>query len=111
MQESDKEAKKVRATRELQAGWEDINSVLHHQGLPFVPEAIHIELISRHHEDLLADHFDIDKTKELIGRKYYWLSLKKDVEAYVKGCDVCLDLKAVRHKAYNDLQSLPVPTH
>ena len=84
---------------------------MHHQGLPFVPEAIRTELISRHHDDPLARHFGIDKTKDLVGQKYYWLSLRKDIEAYVKGCDVCLGLKAVRHKLYGDLQSLPVPTH
>ena len=85
--------------------------MLHHQGLPFVPEAILIELISQHHKDPFASHFGINKTKELIGWKYYWSTLKKDVEAYVKGCDVCLGLKMVRHKPYGDLQSLLVPTH
>ena len=70
-----------------------------------------MELISRHHDDPLAGHFGFDKTRELITRKYYWPSLRKDVEAYVKGCDVCLASKAVRHKPYGDLQSLPVPTH
>ena len=59
----------------------------------------------------MAGHFGIDKTKELIGRKYYWPSLRKDVEAYIKGCNVCLGSKAVRHKLYGDLQLLPVPTH
>ena len=29
----------------------------------------------------------------------------------MKGCDVCLASKAVRHKPYGDLQFLPVPTH
>ena len=29
----------------------------------------------------------------------------------MKGCDVCLASKAVRHKPYGDLQSLPIPTH
>ena len=111
LQESDEEARKIRATRELQEGWENSDGVLHHQGQLFVPEIIWTELISCHHNDLLAGHFGIDKTRELIGRKYYWLSLRKDVETYVKGCDVCLGLKAVRHKSYGDLQSLPVPTH
>ena len=109
LQESDKEAQKVRA--EGRDGYEEIDGVLHHQGLPFVPEVIRTELISRHHDDPLAGHFGIDKTRELIGRKYYWPSLRKDVEAYVKGCDVCLASKAVRHKPYGDLQALPVPTH
>ncbi len=29
----------------------------------------------------------------------------------MKGCDVCVASKAVRHKPYRDLQSLPVPTY
>ena len=47
----------------------------------------------------------------MIARKYYWLTLRKDVEAYVKKCDVCLASKVVCHKPYEDLQSLPVPMH
>ena len=82
-----------------------------YRGLPYVPEIIRSEVISRHHNDLLVEHFSIDKTRELVGRKYYWPSLKKDVEDYVIGCDVCLALKAICHKPYGDLQSLPVPTH
>ena len=46
-----------------------------------------------------------------MAQKYYWLMLCHDVEDYVKGCDICLVLKAVQHKLYGDLQSLPVPTH
>ena len=38
LQESDKEAQKVRA--EGRDGYEEIDGVLHHQGLPFVPEVI-----------------------------------------------------------------------
>ena len=85
--------------------------MLQYQGLPYVLEIIRSEVISRHHDDLLAGHFGIDKTRELVGRKYYWPSLRKDVEDYVRGCDICLASKAVRHKPYGDLQSLPVPTH
>ncbi len=93
-------------------GWgENADRILCHQGLPYVPEIIRIELISRHHDDSLVGHFGIDKTQELIARKYYWPTLCRDVEAYVTGCDVCLASKAVRHKIYGDLQSLLVPTH
>ena len=67
-------------------------------------------MISHHYNDLLARHFGIDKTRELVDRKYYWPSLKRDVENYVRRCDVCLTSKTVRHKPYGDLQSLPVPT-
>ena len=76
-----------------------------------MPKIIRTELISWHHNNQLVGHFGINKTRELIGRKYYWPSLKKDVEAYVKGCNVCLALKTVRHKPYGDLQALSTPIH
>ena len=85
--------------------------MLQYQGLPYVSVIIRSEVISHHHNDPLTEYFGIDKTKELVGRKYYWLSLRRDVKSYVRGCDICLALKAVRHKSYKDLQSLPVPTH
>ena len=109
LQETDFEAQKLR--QQVRKSYEEVDGVLHHQGLPFVPEVIRIELISRHHNDPLAGHFDIEKTCKLLARKYYWSTLKHDVEVYVKGCNVCLASKAVRHKPYIDLQSLPVSTH
>ena len=109
LQKSDKKAQKIRA-KGLD-GYENIDGVLHYQRLPFVPKIIQRKLISHHHDDSLVGQFGINKTKELIGRKYHWPSLKKDVEAYVKGCDICLALKAVKHKPYSDLQALPVLTH
>ncbi len=110
LQDDDKEAIKLRS-EELPKSWEDIEQVLHYQGLPYVPKIIRLELINRHHNNPLAGHFDIEKTRKLIARKYYWPTLRQDVEAYVKGCDVCLASKAVRHKPYGDLQLLSVPTH
>ncbi len=95
----------------LSEGWEDIEQVLYYQGFLYVPKVIRSELISRHHDNPFAGHFGIEKTRELIARKYYWPTLRQDVEAYVKGCDVCMTSKAVPHKPYRDLQSLPVPTH
>ena len=109
LQESDKKAQKIRA--EGLDRYKDVNKVLHYQGLPFVLEIIRTELINRHHDKPLVGHFGINKTRELISKKYYWPSLKKDVKAYVKGCNVCFASKAVRHKPYDDLQALPVPTH
>ena len=110
LQSEDKQAQKLRAEQSVK-DWQDIEGVLHYQSLPYVPEIIWTELISRHHNDPLAGHFGIEKTRELVARKYYWPMLRHDVDDYVKGCNVCLALKAIRHKSYGDLQSLPVPTH
>ena len=112
LQAKDKQARKLKANQQLgQQGWEDINGVLHHQSLPYVPEIIQIELISRYHNNPLAGHFDIEKTRELVARKYYWPIFYHDVKDYVKKCDVYLASKVVWHKLYNDLQSLPVLTY
>ena len=111
LQELDNKAQKLKATEKLQKSCTDMNRVLHHQELPFVSKIILTELISRHHNNPLARYFGINKINELIGWKYYWLSLRKNVEAYVKGCNVYLVLKAVKNKSYGDLQALPVPTY
>ncbi len=58
LQDDDKEAMKLRSEG-LPEGWEDIEQVLHYQGLPYVPKVIRSELISRHYDDPLADHFSI----------------------------------------------------
>ena len=110
LQESDDKARKIRAEG-LKDDYEEVDRVLQYQELPLVPEAIRIELISQHHNDPLAGHFGVDKTRELVDRKYYWPSLRKDDESYVKECDVCLASKVVRHKPYEDLQFLSVSTH
>lgn len=107
----DLEAQKIWAEKLGKDSWEDLEGVLHHQGLQYIPEIIRTELISRHHHDPLAGHFATQKTSELIARKYYWPTFRHDVEEYVKGCDACLASKAVRHKPYGGLHSLPVPTH
>ncbi len=110
LQDNDKEAMKLRSEK-VPEGSEDIEQVFHYQGLPYVPNVIRSELISRHHDDLLAGHFGIEKTRKLIARKSYWPTLRRDVEAYIKGCDVFLASKAVCYKPYGDLQLLPVPTY
>ena len=110
LQDNDEEAKALRVA-DLPKDWEDVKGVLQYQVLPYVPDIIRYEIISCHHNDPLAGHFEINKTRKLIGRKYYWLSLRKNVKFYVRGCDVCLASKAVCLKPYGDLELLLVPIH
>ena len=110
LQGDDDQGRKLQAA-DLLEGWEDIEGVLQYRGFPYIPKIIWLELISWYHDNLLAGYFGIDKTQELIARKYYWPTLHWDIEAYVKGYDVCLASKAVWHKLYRNLQTLLVPTH
>ena len=111
LQEKNEEAKRLKGSAGLPEDWEDVEGVFQYHELPYVPEIIRSEVISCHHDNPLAGHFGIDKTREMVGRKYHWPSLTKDVENYVRGCDICLASKAVCHKPYRDLQPLPIPTH
>lgn len=68
LQDDNKEAKKLRSKRLLEV-WEDIKEVLHYQSLLYIPKVIYSELISRHHDNLFAGHFDIEKIREPIAKK------------------------------------------
>ena len=71
LQENDEEAKLFRGSARLLEGWKNVERVVQYQELPYVPAIIRSKVISRHHDNCLAGHFGIDKTKELVGRKYY----------------------------------------
>ncbi len=110
LQNINKKAKKLR-TEGLLESWKDINQVLSYQSLLYVLKVICLELISRHHNDCRISYFDIEKTQELIARKYYLPKLHRDIEAYDKGCNIYLVSKVVYPKPYRDLQLLFMLTH
>lgn len=72
----------------LREDWIDEKVISHYNNLVYILE---IEVISRPHNNSLANYFKIKKTKELITRKYFKLSLRKNV--YIKDCDICLASK------------------
>ncbi len=62
------------------------------------------EIISRSHNHVTASHPGIEKTKELILREFWWPKIKRDVEAYVKGCETCQRTKS-------SMQAKAAPLH
>ena len=70
LQAEDGQTRKIRAEK-LGGNCEDSDRILYHQGLPYVSEIIKTELISRYHDVPLVGHFGIEKTRELVARKYY----------------------------------------
>ncbi len=91
--------------------WSNAEGVLHYDGKSYIPKTHQTDLLEKNHDDPLAGHFGVEKTLELLIRKYYWLKMRADVEKYVQGCDICMSSKVQRHKPYGSLQSLLVPTH
>ena len=71
LQAEDQVAREIKE-KGLKEGWEEIDRVLHRKGRPYLLEIIRTKIISRHHNDPLAGHFGVEKTRELVVQTYYW---------------------------------------
>jgi hypothetical protein len=79
----------------------------------YVPshDQLHLRILQMHHDPPAVGHPGRAKTLELIDRVYYWPTLRKDVERFVRNCYVCRRTKATRHAHYRVLKPLEVPDH
>ena len=66
------------------------------------------ELLYLYYDDQFAGHWGIDKTEELLRRKFYWPGMATDIREYVTMCSVCQNIAVPRHKPYGKLEFLPV---
>lgn len=72
-------------------------------------EPLRLRLLQRHHDIPTAGHPGRAKTLELLTRRYYWPSMRKDVDRYVANCHHCRRSKALRNAPSGFLKPLPVP--
>ena len=89
----------------------DDNGLAYLHNLIYVPKSMRNEIIRIHHDTPLHGHTGTEKTTEQIARNYYFPSLRKIVQEYVKNCEVCIQDKAARHQPYGKMQSPDAPTH
>jgi hypothetical protein len=62
-----------------------------------------------HDEQWQGGHFGEHRTYANIARHYWWPHMRRDIQEYVKSCEVCQRMKVPRRKAYGKLESLPIP--
>lgn len=60
----------------------------------WIPDPLQAELIVRAHDPPLSAHRGRAKTLELLRRQYYWPGMAGQVRDYVRGCQVCKEVKA-----------------
>jgi len=53
-----------------------------------IPDSIVPELLESYHTEPTGGHFGITKTISLLKRKYYWPTLKRDIEDVLRTCKV-----------------------
>jgi hypothetical protein len=66
------------------------------------------KLLKQNHDDSYADHFEHEKTFELLKKQYFWNNMNKNVKKYVDFCSTCYRVKLVRHKSHDLLQAFSI---
>ena len=93
------------------SNWEQWDGILYYKDLLYIPkdEKIRETIIQQNHDHPLAGHPGVKRTRDLILAKYYWPTLRKDIEKYVAGCDKCQKNKSISKASKTLLQPNEVP--
>ncbi|SJL06531.1 uncharacterized protein ARMOST_09872 [Armillaria ostoyae] len=83
--------KGITASLEHERGIIEKDGILYYDQRVYIPRhsSLRGEIIAQSHDHIMAGHPGVAKTKELVLRGYWWPKMKKDVETYVAGCEVC----------------------
>src|SRR4051812_35956069 len=68
------------------------------------------EIIKLNHDQPLAGYLGRDKTKELVGKDYWWPRMQTDILKYIEGCNKCQRSNTYHKKASNPLKPNKIPT-
>jgi hypothetical protein len=66
------------------------------------------EFLKQNHDDSYVDHFEHERTLNLLKKKYFWNNMSKNVKKYVDSCSTCHRVKLVRHKSHDLLQAFSI---
>ena len=69
-------------------------------------ESLKAELLKHYHDNVLAEHFEVERTLKLINCKYYWSDMSKDVKNYIFSYNICQRIKVSKHCLYSEMQML-----
>jgi len=84
---------KVRKLRENE--WQIEGELVLKERKAYIPKNVklRIKIIQLHHNIPVAEHGGQWKMTELVTRNYWWPGVMRDVAKYVKGCDMCQQMK------------------
>jgi len=86
-----KEMKKAKVKELQESEWQIEGELVLKEGKVYMPkdEELRAEVIRWHHDIPAVGHGGQWKMVELVTRNYWWPGITRDVERYVKGCDLC----------------------
>ena len=68
-----------------------------------------LSVLQARHDLPTVEHFEFNKTLELVSWDFQWPQMWKTIKEYVLSCDIYSRSKNPRHRSYGLLQSLPIP--
>ena len=68
------------------------------------------KFIKLYYNDVLAEHYEVDRIINLLFKKYYWVNMMNNVWEYVALYAVCLRIQVLRYCLYDKLQLLSLST-
>jgi hypothetical protein len=74
-----------------------------------IPQSMIAIILDSYHNSILAGHLGVKKTLTKIAQRYWWPSLRSDVENYVLSCHICLRTKARQTKPPGIMQNRIIP--
>ena len=76
----------------------------------YIPFDFRERVLCAMHDGIMAGHYGASATYEKIARLYFWPTLAKDVNKYVKECEICQQVNSGRlHKRFK-LRSIEIPS-
>ena len=75
----------------------------------FVPGNLRSQVIQWGHSSHLACHPGVTRTIRLLSQRFWWPSLIRDVQDFVRACPICTRNKTTNRPPAGLLQPLPVP--
>jgi hypothetical protein len=87
------------------------NGIVKYKDKVFVPDVAEVKsrILYEHHDAITAGHCGISKTRELVGRMFYWPKMQEDITRYINSCLSCQSNKPSNQAPMGLLQPLPVP--
>ena len=88
-----------------------VSGYIYVRGKLFLPpdDELRIQAIYRTHSSGPGGHPGCTKTLDLLNRTYWWPRMSRDVNTYVRACELCIRTKSPRSSPQGFLQPLPIP--
>ena len=77
--------------------------------LIYVPAIMTLNILRLCHDTVLIGHPGMRKTFCILSQTYWWPSMRKDCNSYVKSCTICARAKPTHRKPAGLLQPLSIP--